>query len=132
MKKTAVDIIRQINLEVESRHLPEEMMVRDIQMMGFKIRSVIGDIALLQKLHYEFIESLWKIGKIDEIISSSFADVSEDDQERLLEYFKDVEESVQDTIRDSLELNHTHNNLPDNPILKLEIFKDLAFEAVKH
>lgn len=133
MKKTAIDIIRQIDLEVEGRSVPLEIMIRDIQMMRFKVRSVIGDIALLQKPHYEFIESLWKIGKIDEIISSSFGDMSEDDQERLLDYFRDVEEQAQDAIRESLELAGSQTDVPsDIPLLKLEIFKDLSPESTRH
>ena len=66
-------------------------MVRDIQMMGFKIRPLVGDISAIAKMHDEVVRSLWKIGKIDEIISSSIYELEEDDQERLIDYLKKME-----------------------------------------
>ena len=126
MKKTAVDIIRQISYEVEDRKLPLEVMVRDIQMMHFKIRSVLGDISSLNSVEYSFVESLWKIGKIDEIINEELENLDEDDQEALINYFQEVESETRGKIRDSLSTNNPSEK--DKKILKIEIFKDVPLK----
>ena len=56
-------------IAVSYTHLPLEIKIRDVQMMRFKVRSLIGDISLVHKMDTEIIESLWKMGKIDQIIS---------------------------------------------------------------
>lgn len=126
MKKTAVDIIRQISIEVEDRKLSLESMVRDIKMMRFKVRSIIGDISALQTADYNFVESLWKIGRIDEIISGTLHELDEDDQDALMEYFENMESDIQRRIRDSLSLD---GNDEDKRVLKIEIFKDVPLES---
>lgn len=127
MKRTAADIIRQISIEVEGRKLPLEIMVRDIQMMRFKVRSLFGDISSLQTTHYDFVQSLWKIGRIDEIVSESLHTLDEDGQEALLDYFHQIEGRMQTNIRNSLTIQETSKR--KKQILKLEIFKDQPLES---
>jgi hypothetical protein len=130
MRKTAIDIIRQISTEVEDRKLPLEIMVRDIQMMQFKIRSLIGDISSLETAHYEFVHALWKIGKIDEIISNSLEDLDEDDQQALITYFNDLESRTQTSIRHALRLQEPIER--EQNALKIEIFKDIPLKSTIH
>lgn len=130
MKKTAIDIIRQINLEVENRLLPVEVMIRDIQMMNFKVRSLIGDISHLETVHRDFIESLWKIGRIDEIVNDTMDDLDDDEQDALLEYFGKMETDIQNKIRQSLAIRKSQNK--SDKLLKLEIFKDTPFSRTVH
>lgn len=132
MRKTVVDIIRQISDEVEDRQLPFELMVQDIQMMQFKIRSVIGDISSLQTSSGEFIQALWRIGKIDEIVQSSLAELGEDDQEALLSYFKDIESQSRRLIRGSFNQPTSSGTNKKAKILKLEIFKDMPVKSSIH
>ncbi len=127
MKRNALDIIREITHEIEGRKLPLEIMVRDIQMMRFKIRSTFGDISSLDTMHYEFIHALWKIGRADEIVTNSLDDLNEDDQEALIEFFKNIEEEIQQNIRDSLNLKVLSEE--DEGVLKLEIFKDTPVKS---
>lgn len=127
MKRTAIDIIRQISLEVEHRNLPLEVMVRDLQLMKFKIRSLIGDISFLETENHNLVTSLWKIGKIDEIVSSSLHELEEEEQEALIKYFNGIEARIQDNIRASLRLKDFSD---ESSVLKLEIFKDMSDDSV--
>ena len=126
-RRTAFDIIKQIHTEVEQQALPLEVMVRDIQMMGFKIRPLIGDIATIVHMHDEVVRSLWKIGKIDEIISDALYDLEEDDQDRLIDYLNRMETEAENKIRDSL-VRNTHT--PKKQLLKIEVFKNLTSDTV--
>lgn len=126
-RRTAFDIIKQIHSEVEEQGLSLEAMVRDIQMMGFKIRPLVGDISTIAKMHDEVVRSLWKIGKIDEIISSSIYDLEEDDQDRLIDYLKKMETQAEDHIRESIQ---KRNKLSKKQLLKIEVFKDLFTDTV--
>lgn len=126
-RRTAFDIIKQIHSEVEEQRLSLEAMVRDIQMMGFKIRPLVGDISTIAKMHDEVVRSLWKIGKIDEIISSSIYDLEEEDQDRLIDYLKKMETQAEDHIRDSIQ---KRNKLSKKQLLKIEVFKDLFTDSV--
>ncbi len=126
-RRTAFDIIKQIHSEVEEQGLSLEAMVRDIQMMGFKIRPLVGDISTIAKMHDEVVRSLWKIGKIDEIINSSIYDLEEDDQDRLIDYLKKMETQAEDHIRESIQ---KRNKLSKKQLLKIEVFKDLFTDTV--
>lgn len=126
-RKTAFDIIKQIHSEVEEPELALEVMVKDIRMMGFKIRPLIGDIASLENLRDEVLKSLWKIGKIDEIVSNALYDLDEDDQDRLMGYLNTMEIEAEKMIKDSLlrQSKKTKKN-----ILRLEVFKNEASEVI--
>lgn len=126
-RRTAFDIIKQIHSEVEEQGQSLEAMVRDIQMMGFKIRPLVGDIAAISAMHDEVVRSLWKIGKIDEIINSSIYDLEEDDQDRLIEYLRKMETEAENKIRESIQ---NRNKLSKKQILKIEVFKDVFTETV--
>ncbi|KXK11801.1 MAG: hypothetical protein UZ22_OP11002000247 [Microgenomates bacterium OLB23] len=116
-RRTAFDIIKQIHSEIEEQTVPIEAMVRDIQMMGFKIRPLVGDISIITKMHDEVVRSLWKVGKIDEIINNYMYELDEDDQDRLIDYLKKMEVEAENRIRDSLQKkkqNFLKNKLTQN------------------
>ncbi len=126
-RKTAFDIIKQIHIEVEQQAISLDVMIQDIRMMGFKIRPLIGDISLIVTMHEEVVRSLWKIGKIDEIISDAMYELEEDDQDRLIDYLTKMEREAENRIRDSLIRKKT---VSKKQLLKVEVFKDLGTESI--
>lgn len=129
MQLTALDIIRYISTEIDGKSTPLEVKIRDVQMMRFKVRSLIGDISLVDRMDQEIIESLWKIGKIDQIISEHIDTISEDDQETLMAYFESMESHMRESIRHSFELKPISNK---QQTLKLEIFKDAELPEISN
>ena len=129
MKKSALDIIKQIMDEVENTLPTQDMMLMDVQMMGFKIRQITGDSDSLSRIDGQVIESLWRVGKIDQIISASFDHLDEDNQGRLLDYLRTIEmrteESLQHVIRTKRKPGQRTNKL-----LKLEVFKNIEESIV--
>ena len=125
-KISALDIIKKIVTEVEQPRPAFKIMLRDIQMMRFKIRPIIGDISSLNEMNNEVIALLWKIGRIDEIIHASFKDLAEDDQDQLLEYLQHMELQTENDLRRVL---RQKPNTKTNNLLKLEVFRELLSDT---
>ncbi|PIV09611.1 hypothetical protein COS31_04735 [Candidatus Roizmanbacteria bacterium CG02_land_8_20_14_3_00_36_15] len=54
-------------------HKPShDQMIKEVQMMSFKIRPVAGDISLLNFKNQQLIEVLWGLGKIDDFFRKEF------------------------------------------------------------
>ena len=121
-----LDIIRKIVTEVEQPKPAFKIMLRDIQMMRFKIRPIIGDISSLNEMNDEVIALLWKIGRIDEIIHASFKDLAEDDQDQLLEYLQHMELQTENDLRRVLRQKPSTKT---NNLLKLEVFRELLSDT---
>ena len=122
MKKSAFDIIRQIANEVEDAVPTQSTMRSDIQMMGFKVRQITGDVSALSQLDNNVVHTLWKIGKIDEIVRASFEDLDEDDQDRLLDYLHAIEIKTEQVLQQSIAIKRQRGRT--RKLLKLEIFKN--------
>lgn len=127
MKMTAIDIIRKIMLKIEQPKPPHETMRKEIQLMKFKIRPVVGDIANLKKMDNQIVEILWQVGKIDEIVHRSFDDLNEDDQDRLLEYLQHVELKAQEDMRNLIRSSRSNRK---SKALKIEIFKEHSEDPI--
>ena len=112
--------------EVEQPKPAFKIMLRDIQMMRFKIRPIIGDISSLNEMNDEVIALLWKIGRIDEIIHASFKDLAEDDQDQLLEYLQHMELQTENDLRRVLRQKPSTKT---NNLLKLEVFRELLSDT---
>ncbi|OGK38960.1 hypothetical protein A3F34_00355 [Candidatus Roizmanbacteria bacterium RIFCSPHIGHO2_12_FULL_44_10] len=122
---SALDIIKQIMIEVELPQPSFESMLVDIQMMHFKIRPLIGDITTLSEMDTEVITLLWRIGRIDEIIHASYDSLSDDDQDKLLDYLQHVELQAESDLRRALKQKNSHSK----STLKLEVFRELLNDS---
>lgn len=130
MKTTALDLIKKISMEVEQKMPSQIEMMTDIKMMNFKIHPVSGDIFSITKKEIGFIESLWKLGKIEELMTDK------------IELLDDMEKDVFYNYLDEMQIR-TQNNIADNinqlskkdqrqlKILEFEIFKDRFIDKSK-
>lgn len=128
MNKSALDIIKQIANEVEDVHPTNERMVREVQMMGFKIRQTGGAESILQSFNFEIIKSLWKIGRIDQIIGDSFHELDDEEQDRVLEYLYSLEERTGEKLHQTfmpILAKKKHQKT-----LKIEVFKSFDDQII--
>lgn len=91
----AVDLIKKIQSEVETGSPSRAQMLDDIKMMGFKIRPVVGDLALLADKANGFIEALWKIGKMEEIVGNNLKKLNPNEKELLFRYLERKQQRLQ-------------------------------------
>ncbi|PIY71837.1 hypothetical protein COY87_04055 [Candidatus Roizmanbacteria bacterium CG_4_10_14_0_8_um_filter_33_9] len=99
-----------------------DQMIKEVQMMRFKIRPIQGDFSYLNFQNSRFIEILWSLGKMDEFFNRRPSSLSSKQKGIFFNYFDSMYRSFQD------ELNKLNLKLPrtgKNPsVFEMEIFKE--------
>lgn len=106
-------------LERKPEHL---QMLKEVQLMKFKIRPVRGDITLLKLEDQQFIEILWSLGKLDEFFVSQLGKVNLKQRGALIEAFEKMHHMFQDRLN-KLDLK-PERTLTSDVFLEMEIFKE--------
>lgn len=122
-KQSALDLIRKVTDEVSKIRPTREEMLGEIKMMSFKVRSVSGDIFEAASRDPGFIESLWKIGKIEEIISSEMHLLDNNEKEMVFRFLDDLEFSAKERINSAIQ-SLSPEEQEKVKIFKLEIFRE--------
>lgn len=117
----AIDLIERVQA-LDTTKLSYGAMVQDIKMMQVKVRSVEGDLFSMQHDQLLFIESLWKVSKIEQIAYEATQIL--DDNE--IEFFYSYLDSRSNQWYPEFEVD----NHPDHVhMVKLEIFKQEEKES---
>lgn len=97
MKKTretktnlVLEIITRIKNEVDISKIDKQEMIRELKMMNFKIKPIIGDLFQVVQKQEIFLESLWKIGKIEEIVSFYKDKLTNEEKDILFHYLESI------------------------------------------
>lgn len=118
---TALDVIKRVQNEVENAKPSHKQMLEDVKMMRFKIRPVFGDIAILAKKDIGFLEALWKIGKMEEIINHEIIKLNTVEKEIFFHYWQNKHQLT----------NKASFNLSNKPIDDKQHAAVLEIEVVK-
>lgn len=122
-KNKVLDLIKKITFEIESARPSRERMIEDIKMMNFKIRPLVGDIFELAKREMGFLESLWKIGKIEEIVFGGVSKLNDEEREIFFHYLNNFQSQIERKISSIMK-----QSLPEGSknayVLELEIIKE--------
>lgn len=120
-----VKLFRSFKTLVLDRKPTYEQMVQDVRMMKFKVRPIQGDFSYLNFANTTFVETLWKLGKMDDFIEKHIVKIDKKQEKAFFSYFDSLYRHLQDT------LNSTHlsgiNPLKDKEqknIVEMEIFKE--------
>ena len=99
-------------------------MFDEIRMMRFKIRPISGDVSLLQLKNHQLIETLWGLGKLDEVFQNEYEKLGSDQKEVFFRLFDNLYLQYED------QLNKININKEIKPklsqVFEMEIFKDLS------
>jgi hypothetical protein len=121
-KKTAKQDVFLLLKEFErsiKRKPPVETMIKEIAMMGFKIKTILGDFSSVNFSHKEIVEVLWSLGKFDDFFQKKVSRLNAAEQEILLQYFDHLKEKLIFSI-------HPHQALKSerlSPVLPSNIFE---------
>lgn len=121
-KTTALDLIKKISMEVEQKIPSHIEMMNDIKMMNFKIHPVSGDIFSITRKEIGFIESLWKLGKIEEMMTDKMEMLDDSEKDVFYSYLDEMQMKTQNSISDNI------NQLPKKEQRQLKV---LEFEISK-
>jgi len=119
-KKTDVFILINRLQKILKYKPSHDQMLKEVQMMKFKIRPVLGDISLLNFKNIQLIEALWGLGKLDDFFKIEYRKVGSADQKTFIK--------IVDQIRGRLEnqLGAVSFKKPVNipQAIEMEIFKE--------
>ena len=121
--KDVVDIFSKLKKTLDVKPTMEKMY-EEVRMMRFKIKPISGNIFLLKLKNRNLIETLWGLGKLDEVFQQEYKNVSSDQQEAFFRYFDNLYQHFQERLNNISASSELKTNLPQ--VLEMEIFKDKA------
>lgn len=122
-KSTALHFIQEVITEVDTVKPTKQEMIRDVQMMNFKIRPLSGDLFMLAKRYGSLLEQLWRIGKTEAIIRKAITMLDDNERQLFFTYIDNVEKKMQENALKKLH-DVPMNNGDKQKIVTLEIFKE--------
>ena len=102
---------------------PIEKMYEEIRMMRFKIRPISGDVFLLQLKNRGLIETLWGLGKLDEVFQREYNKLADEQREVFFRLFDNLYQQFQNQLNKINVNPEVKTNL--SQFLEIEIFKDI-------
>ena len=103
-----------------------QKMYEEIRMMRFKIRPISGDVSILQLKNHQLIETLWGLGKLDEVFQKEYDKLGRDQKEVFFRLFDNLYHQYQE------QLNRININKEVRTQLsqtfEMEIFKDITIK----
>ncbi len=120
-KQDVVDIFSKLKKALAAKP-PMQKMYQDIRMMKFKIRPISGDISLLKLRNQHLIETLWSLGKLDEVYQREFFKLAKEQKEVFFRLFDNLYWQFQDQLN-RIDVNpEVKSQFPQ--VLEMEIFKE--------
>lgn len=92
--KTALSLIQKMRREIEETQPPLQTMIEEVKMMQFIIKSVHGDLSFLMRKDHTFVTALWKLGKIDQIISTEVQQLDTEEKKIFFNYMEHQKMSI--------------------------------------
>lgn len=97
-------------------------MIEEIQMMRFRIRPVSGDALFINIRDIQFVETIWTMGKLEEIVQKEYPKLNGRGKKALFRVFEELHEKYQDQLN---KLNLKVEKAPNQPnMVEIEIFKE--------
>jgi len=95
-------------------------ILKEVQMMKFKIRPLVGDISLLNFKDWRLLEALWSLGKLDDFFEREIGGVSKEEKKT----FFQVVEQIRGKLETQLANIHFKKRTQTPQVIEMEIFKD--------
>ncbi|OGK15261.1 hypothetical protein A2774_02435 [Candidatus Roizmanbacteria bacterium RIFCSPHIGHO2_01_FULL_39_12c] len=100
-----------------------ETMYQEVRMMRFKIRPISGDISLLKLRDHRLIETLWGLGKLDEVFQREYNSLSRDQQEVFFRLIDSLYQQYQMQLNKIPVSSEYKSSIPKS--VEMEIFKEI-------
>jgi hypothetical protein len=119
--KDVLEIISHFQKTLMNKPTPEQMF-EEIRMMKFKIRPTQGDISGIDLHDSRFIETIWSLGKIDELFQKEYQKMPLKKKGIFFAIFDNMYQKFQNDLN-SLYLNNDKDP-KKNVFVEMEIFKE--------
>lgn len=101
-------------------------MYKDIRLMNFRIRPIVGDITKIDVGNETFVEMLWSLGKLDEMFQKRFFDIHDKNREVVYRIFEKLYEEYQSRLNKATQRIET--SVGPGPKLEMEIYRELPHD----
>jgi len=118
-KKNIFSLVSQLK-QIFDNKPAQDKMLREVEMMRFKIRPVIGDISILNFKNKQLIETLWGLGKLDEFFKRNFKNISKKDKR----VFSQMVGQLRGRLEEQLSRINFRRPVKIPQIVEMEIFKE--------
>lgn len=98
----------------------QEEMLKEVQMMKFKIRPVYGDLSLLDFKNLPLVEALWGLGKIEEFFYKEVKKIDGRDQQT---FFRLINQ-IKNRLETQLNKISFKTSVTVPQMVEMEIFKE--------
>jgi hypothetical protein len=122
IKKDVIKVLGNIQKLLGSKPSTQQMF-RDVQMMKFRVRPIQGDILAFDLNNRKFIETLWSLGKLDEIFQKEYYGLSTKDKEIFMKVFDGVYKKHQEELN-NVNLDMHRPASKKSSLIEVEIFKE--------
>lgn len=119
MRKNIFNLASQLKQILENKP-SQEQMLKEVEMMRFKIRPVAGDISILNFKNNQLVETLWNLGKLDEFFQSHFKNISTNDKE----IFFQMVGQLRGKLENQLSKINFRRPINASQVIEMEIFKE--------
>lgn len=92
-KLDIIDMFRMFQQTVLENKPSFSQMYNDVRMMKFKIRPLYGDLSTLNFSNIEFVETLWRLGKLDDFFQNQIKNISEKEKNMFHRLFNEMYQS---------------------------------------
>jgi hypothetical protein len=109
--------------EILEKKPPLAQMKKEVDLMGFSIRPVVGDAEIIKNIDSRrFIETLWTIGKIDLLLEKKFHRLTEGQKQIVIDTLTQLQEKM--ILKAKIKTDAaSQSNQEAPPHLMLEIFR---------
>ncbi len=122
-QKDVLDIFNNLKKLLDSKP-PMDEMFEEVRMMKFKIRPISGDISLLYFKDTRIIETLWSLGKLDEIFQKEFNNLTKTQKDVMFRIFDKFYQQFQEELNSSSAAK-IGKKTDLSQVIEMEIFKEL-------
>lgn len=96
-------------------------MYEEVQMMKFKVHPVQGDISAFNLKNNQLIETLWSLGKLDELFQKEYRRLTPREKNIFFRIFDGLYQKFQQELN---KVSLKHGITDSSSILEMEIFRE--------
>jgi len=119
-----LQLFKSFKTSVLDKKPSHEQMIRDVYMMKFKIRPLQGDVSKLNFSNTLFVETIWRLGKMDDFIEKHLHEIDKKQEHAFFHYFEGMYKELQNTLNSLHFGSQTENLFVKRDLIEMEIYKE--------
>ncbi len=94
-KIDVLELITRFRKSVLERRYPFDEVLKEVQLMGYKIKPLMGNVSTLNFKNKRFIETLWYLGKTEEFFHRTFPKLNKEDKKVFIKILDEIRKDLE-------------------------------------